>query len=120
MISEKQLTIGSACKTANVSRSGYYKWRLNEEVIDNDVYLRKEIQGIILEFPFYGYRRITKELYRRGIQVNHKRILRIMKENNLVCRRKKSFKPVTTQSDHDCRVYPNLTKDLKVTGLNKI
>ncbi|MFW6173921.1 MAG: DDE-type integrase/transposase/recombinase, partial [Elusimicrobiota bacterium] len=57
---------------------------------------------------------------RRGIQANHKRILRIMREKNILCRRKREFRPVTTQSNHNCKVYPNLAKNLKVTGLNQL
>jgi len=120
MISEKQISIDLACSALEISRSSYYKWKQNPEHIDNDIYLKKEIQGICLEFPFYGYRRVTEELYRREINVNRKKVLRIMKEENLLSRRKKAFKPVTTQSDHDLKVYPNLIRDIEVTGLNQI
>ena len=91
-----------------------------KEQPENDSTLRKEIQGIALEFPFYGYRRVTKELHRRKIAINHKHVSRIMREDNLICRRKRAFKPVTTNSDHNCRIYPNLAKGLVVTGLNQL
>lgn len=120
MISEKQLSIDQACSVLNITRSSYYKWKQNPEVIDTDIYLKKEIQGICLEFPFYGYRRITYELKRRKIIVNSKKVRRIMKEENLIPRRKKAFKPVTTQSDHNYQVYPNLIKNIEVTGLNQV
>jgi len=120
MISERHLSIDKACFVSQVNRSSYYKWKNKPEFIDNNIYLRNEIQGIALEFPFYGYRRITKELNRRKIVVNHKRVLRIMKEDNLLCLRKKQFRPVTTQSDHDYNIYPNLIKNMEVTGLNQI
>lgn len=74
---------------------------------------------IALEFPKYGYRRVTKALHRQGEQVNHKRVHRIMKENNLLVRRKK-FRPITTQSGHGMKVYPNLARDLVVTNLNHL
>jgi len=117
---QTELPVSKACQTLQVGRSSYYQWKNNGFVDFSDHYLRNEIQGIALEFSFYGYRRVTKELQRRKVIVNHKRVLRIMREDNLLCLRKKAFKPVTTQSDHDCRIYPNLAKNLKVTGLNQL
>jgi putative transposase len=119
MIKDKQIPISRFCPILEISRDSYYKWKKRGSSI-TDPSLRKEIQGIALEFPFYGYRRITKELHRREIIVNHKRVLDIMKEDNLLCQKKKVFKPVTTQSDHDLETYPNLLYDLKVTGLNQL
>jgi len=120
MIAEKEFAIDRICKVIGVNRSNYYDWKNHPEFIDNNKYLRKEIRCIALEFPFYGYRRITKELNRRKVTVNHKRVLRIMKEDNLICRRKKAFRPVTTQSDHNYNIYPNLIKNMEVTGLNQV
>lgn len=120
MISEENFNVKDICNIAGISRSNYYDWKKHPFLIDNDVYLKKEIQGICLEFPFYGYRRVTHELKRRKIIVNNKRVRRIMKEDNLICRRKKLFKPVTTQSDHDLQVYPNLIRNIEVTGLNQV
>lgn len=111
-VTKQQMTISRACSALQVSREGFYKWKNRVQPKDSNTILKKEIQGIALEFPCYGYRRITKELHRRGLQVNHKRVLRIMREKNIICRRKKAFKPVTTQSNHDCRTYPNLLQDL--------
>src|SRR3989344_4452189 len=93
---------------------------IQEKQQDLDKYLRKEIQGIALEFPFYGYRRVSKELGRRKLPVNHKKVLRIMREDNLLCRRKKAFRPVTTNSNHSYNIYPNLIKNIEVTGLNQV
>ena len=120
MISENQFNINKICSVIEVNRSSYYKWKNQSSLRDNSLYLRKEIQGIALEFPFYGYRRVTKELERRKIDVNHKKVLRIMKEDNLICRRKKAFKPVTTQSNHNFKIYSNLIGNIKVTGLNQV
>jgi len=116
----KDLSVRKACTTLGASRSGYYKWKKRDNSIIENTALMKEIEGIILEFPCYGYRRVTKELHRRGVVINHKRILKIMREKNLLCRRKKQFKPVTTQSTHNYDVYQNLCKDIKVTGLNQV
>lgn len=120
MISEKKFAINRVCPVIGVNRSSYYKWKNLPIIPDNDVYLKKKIQGICLEFPFYGYRRVKHELKRRKIIVNNKKVLRIMKEENLLCRRKKAFRPVTTQSDHNYNIYPNLVKDIEVTGLNQV
>jgi putative transposase len=81
--------------------------------------LRDAIQKIALEMPAYGYRRVTAELRRQGRTVNHKRVLRIMREDNLLCLRRRKF-VVTTDSNHKLPVYPNLARDLKVTGLNQL
>ena len=71
--------------------------------------LINQIQAIALEFPCYGYRRITAELQNRGYVVNHKRVLKLMHQEKLLCHKKK-FKPVTTDSTHGLPVYPNLLK----------
>jgi putative transposase len=120
MIGKTELPVSKACKTLEVSRSSYYKWKDNGFIDLGDDYLKKEIENIIIEFPFYGYRRVMHELRRRKIIVNGKKVLRIMKKYNLICRRKKLFKPVTTQSDHDYKIYPNLIKNIEVTGLNQV
>ncbi len=81
--------------------------------------LRDAIQKIALEMPAYGHRRITAELRRADWVVNRKRVLRIMREDNLLCLRRRAFVR-TTNSDHKLPVYPNLAKDLKVNGLNQL
>lgn len=119
MIKEKQISITRACSALELSRDSYYKWKNKKERIDDSL-LIKEIRAIAEEFPFYGYRRITKELQSRDFCINHKKVLGIMKENNIICRRKKRFKPVTTQSNHDYDIYPNLIENVNVTGLNQV
>jgi putative transposase len=120
MIEKTKFPVSKACETMKISRASYYKWK-NDGFIDlGDDYLKKKIEGIILEFPFYGYRRVKHELRRRKIIVNSKKVLRIMKKYNLICRRKKLFKPVTTQSNHNYEIYPNLIRDIEVTGLNQV
>lgn len=120
MIPGDKLSINKTCNSLQVSKSGYYTWRNRIQKKDYDAKLKKEINKIAEEFPFYGYRRVTVELRNRNKLTNHKKVLRIMREEELVCRRKKAFRPVTTQSDHGLKVYPNLTKDLEVTGLNQL
>lgn len=119
MITCSKLPVKQLCKSLEVSRSGFYKWKKRIQPPDLDFKLRLVIQEIALEFPCYGYRRITKELHRRGLLVNHKRVLKIMREDNLLCIRKK-FRPVTTQSNHGEKVYPNLVKHKKIRKVNQV
>lgn len=119
VIEQSQLPVVHACDALALSKPTYYRWRVQQEK-DHDAALRPVMHKIALEFPFYGYRRVTKELQQRGERVNHKRILRIMREERILCRRKKRFKPITTQSNHGFAVYPNLVKDLAVTRLNQV
>jgi transposase InsO family protein len=120
MIQQKEIPIVYACSALKLSRSNFYSQTGKEKQEDLDKYLRKEIEGIALEFPFYGYRRVSKELRRRDLLVNHKKVLRLMRKDNLLCRRKKAFKPVTTNSNHNYNIYQNLIKDIEVTGLNQV
>ena len=116
------ISVDRATRLLGVSRSGFYKWlgqSKNEPVKGEDIVVRNELQKVAVEFPAYGYRRITAELKNRGYTVNHKRVLRLMREDNLLCVRKR-FKPKTTDSDHNLRTYPNLIKDLKITRLNQV
>lgn len=100
----------------NLARSTYY---YEAEKRDEAVLVQK-IEAITLEWPKYGYRRVTKELARRGLQVNHKAVLRLMRKHHLLCKRKKSFKIQTTDSQHSYPVYPNLIKDLVISALNQV
>jgi transposase InsO family protein len=81
--------------------------------------LRDEIQRIALEWPCYGWRRITAELRRRGWTVNHKCVLRMMREDNLLCLRRRKF-VVTTDSNHGRPVYPNLAASMVLTGVDQL
>jgi transposase InsO family protein len=105
----------------DVSRSGYSMWlrRPAPQPDPHEMNMRAEIQDIALAYPYYGYRRITAELRNRGTLVNRKRILRLMREDNLI-RVKTAFKPQTTDSNHTLRVYPNLARNVEVTALNQL
>ena len=81
--------------------------------------LRDAIQKLAVQMPAYGYRRITAALQRAGWEVNHKRVLRLMRADNLLCLRKRAFVR-TTDSDHELRIYPNLARELKPSGLNQL
>lgn len=97
----------------------YYPPRNREEKLKQDADLRDRIEQIVLDFPGYGYRRVTRQLHREGIRVNHKRVLRIMRQEGLLCRKKRRF-VVTTDSIHPFRIYPNLVKDIRLTGINQV
>jgi transposase InsO family protein len=108
------------CCLALVSRAGFYRWQNAPEAVDPDLDLRDEIQRIALEFPCYGWPRMTHELNDRGWRVNHKRVYRIMREDNLLCLRRRKFVVVTTESNHDRPIYPNLAKKMAPTGINEL
>lgn len=81
--------------------------------------LRDAIQKIALEMRSYGYRPVTKELHRQGLKANHKRVLRLMREDNLLCLRLKAFVR-TTDSEHDHKIYPNLAKKIVLSNINQL
>ncbi len=110
------------CQMAGVSRAGFYRWRQaqrNSASVADAMDLRDEIQRIALQWPCYGWRRITAELRRRGWMANHKRVLRMMREDNLLCLRRRKF-IVTTDSNHDRPVYPNLAASMVLTGVDQL
>ncbi len=111
--------ISRLCATINLSRSTCYRHRDAGECDDSDIELRDQIQRIALAFPAYGYRRITAHLQRAGVVVNHKRVLRLMREDNLLCLRHRRF-VATTDADHGLPVYPNLAPTLMLTGINQL
>ena len=117
---DRGLTIARMVELGQVSRSGFY--RLDESGRpgpDPDMDLRDAIQRIALEWPSYGRPRITKELRRRGWTVNPKRVYRLLREDNLLCVRKRKF-VVTTDSNHGRKVYPNLARYLVLTGVDQL
>ncbi len=106
-----------ACQAAGVSRSGYWAWLHAEPQKPGS--LLAQIRGIAAEFHGYGYRRVTAALGRKGIVVNRKRVLVLMRENSLLCK-KRRFKIITTDSDHGLPVFPNLAKGMELTGVNQL
>ena len=110
-----ELSIERLCELMGVSRSWYYEHPSAEQKARKDVVLRDAIEQIVLEFPGYGYRRVTAALRRQGWRVNHKRVLRIMRHESLLCQLKRRFK-VTTDSAHSFRRYPNLLEDIELQG----
>ena len=106
-------------KLGRVSRSGFYRYEDTEPQPDADMDLRDAIQKIAVEWPSYGRPRITAELRRRGWEVNPKRVYRLMREDNLLCVRKRKF-VVTTDSSHTRKVYPNLARGMILTATDQL
>ena len=108
-----------ACQMAQVSRAGFYRHHAEHEPRQADVEVRDLIQRVVLENRCYGYRRVTAELDRRGVVVNHKRVLRLMRLDNLLAVRKQRF-VFTTDSRHTYAVYPHLAARLAPTAVNQL
>ncbi len=113
------MTVKRMCARAGVSRSGFYRFPPDPPGPDQDMKLRDAMQRVALEFPSYGWPRMTAELQRRGWAVNHKRVYRLMRQDNLLCLRRRKF-VVTTDSGHGLPVYPNLARALTLTGLDQL
>ena len=107
------------CQLGQVSRAGFYRSLRPKPAEDPDVELRDVIQRIALEFPSYGWPRMTRELGRRRWVVNHKRVYRLMREDNLLCLRRRKF-VITTDSAHDLPVYANLTREMTLSGIDQL
>jgi transposase InsO family protein len=108
-----------ACQIAQVSRAGFYRHYAEHAPRQADMELRDLIQRIVLENRFYGYRRVTAELGRRGVVVNHKRVLRLMRLDNLLAVRKQRY-VFTTDSRHTYAVYPHLADRVRLTAANQL
>lgn len=107
------------CRAAGVSRAGYYRFLVRAQPQEVAMDLRSQLQLIALRWPAYGYRRVHAELRRHGWKVNHKRILRLMRADNLLCLRRRKF-ILTTDSKHSLPVYPNLADAMVPTDINQL
>jgi putative transposase len=114
------LGIERLCRLAGVSRAGFYRYWQASAPRREETGLRDAIQRLALANRHYGYRRIAALLGREGWQANHKRVLRLMREDNLLCLRRRPFVPRTTDSDHGWRVVPNLARGMVLTGLDQL
>jgi putative transposase len=115
-----ELTVERMCVLAGVSRAGYYRRWQASAPRQEETTVRDAIQRVVLANRRYGYRRIAAQLRRDGLVANHKRVLRLMRQDNLLCLRKRPFVPVTTDSRHEWRVVPNLARGLVPTGLDQL
>lgn len=114
------LSIERMCQLAQVSRAGFYRSLQEHLPVKEEMEVRSTMQQIVVEHRRrYGYRRVTAELRRRGMFVNHKRVARLMREDNLLAVQPRAF-VVTTDSKHELEVYLNLAKRMKLTGINQL
>jgi putative transposase len=121
-VTQGSLKIQRLCHLAGVSRAGYYRFWQNSAPRAHDTAVQSAIQRVALAHGRRrGYRYITHELRREdGIIVNHKRVLRLMRQDNLLCLRKRPFVPPTTDSRHDWEIVPNLARGLQLTGMDQL
>ncbi|MGH2461013.1 MAG: IS3 family transposase [Chloroflexota bacterium] len=113
-----ELAISELCRMLGVGRSWLYERPRIPTQAERDLDWRDAIERIVLEFPGYGYRRVTKALGRDGWDVNHKRVSRVMRQESLRCQLERHF-VVTTDSSHGHAVYPNLLAGQELTRLNQ-
>ena len=114
------LSVERMCQLAQVSRAGFYRCLQEKAPVEEEMEVRSAMQAIAVEHRRrYGYRRITAELRRRGMLVNHKRVARIMREDGLLGIQPRAF-VVTTESDHKLEVYLNLASRMKLSGVNQL
>jgi putative transposase len=114
------LTVERMMELGRVSRASFYRFdESTHPCHDADMDLRDAIQRIALEWPSYGRPRITAELRRHGWKVNPKRVYRILREDNLLCIRKRKF-VATTDSNHGRKIYSNLARTMVLTGMDQL
>jgi putative transposase len=116
------VTIERLCRLARVSRAGYYRFWQASAPRQEDTAARDAIQRLVLANGRYhrGYRYITRQLRHEGLVVNHKRVLRLMREDNLLALRRRPFVPLTTDARHPWPVMPNLARDMQLSGLDQL
>src|SRR6266699_1778234 len=112
-------TLHGIAKRHDISRNLIRIWIAKHEAGALDSDIMAHITEICAEFPRYGYRRITAQLREDGIIVNHKKVMRLMKEHGLTVQPRRRY-VVTTNSDHDGPIFPNLTKEVTPTGPNQL
>jgi transposase InsO family protein len=115
------LSVEKMCQVAVVSRAGYYRSFAEQCPDEEEMMVRAVIQKIVVENRRrYGYRRVWFELNRKmGMLVNHKRVLRLMREDNLLALQRKQY-VMTTDSNHSLEIALNLARHMKLTGVNQL
>jgi putative transposase len=114
------LSIERMCMLARVSRAGFYRWLTVAAPREEEMEVHAAIHAVVLEHRGrYGYRRVSRELRRRGMVVNHKRVARLMREDNLLAVQPRAWVQ-TTDSGHELQVYLNLAARMQLTGINQL
>jgi len=111
------LSVAEGCRLMGLARSTYYDEPESQPI--GEARLVEQIKEVCTEWPAYGYRRVTAELHGDGRIVNHKKVMRLMKENGLTVRPRRRF-IATTDSNHDGPIFPNLAKNIVPTNLNQL
>ena len=113
-----EASVRRLCQIFGVNRSWYLQQRVPASAasLEEDTKLRDAVERLCLAFPGYGYRRVTAQLHRDGWTINHKRVLKIMQDESLLCRLQRAFCPPSLRSTKTA--YPNLTQGLLVTKLD--
>jgi putative transposase len=101
----------------NLARSTFYCQPVGQR--PDEARIAEKIAEICVEYPCYGYRRVTAQLHREGLRVNHKKALRIMREQGLSVRPQRRY-VATTDSNHDGPIFPNLARDMEPTRPNQL
>ena len=112
-----EASVRRMCRILDISRSWLYEKPTDREPTEEDTRLRDAIERLCLSFPGYGYRRVTAQLHRDGWRVNHKRVLQVMRDESLLCRLKRAFRPASTGSTRSA--YPNLLQGRELTSLDQ-
>ena len=115
----RPLSVARRCQVLSLSRATYYRTRQRDRPVLRDMELRDQLQRLVLQWPMYGYRRLTHALRRQGVLVNHKRVLRLLREDSLLCLRPRRGVR-TTNSHHGLPTYPNLVPTVRLNGLNQL
>jgi putative transposase len=114
------LSVERMCRLADVSRAGFYRYLRGRSGVEEEMIIRSAVQDIVLEHRWrYGYRRVTAELRQQGMAVNHKRIARIMQQDNLLAVRLEWLRP-GQQHIRAARIYLNLANRMTLSGLNQL
>lgn len=119
MMQQEGFSVTEACRGVGLSRAGFYRHYEEHAPAQADVELRDVIHKIALDNRFYGYRRVTAALQQQDWAVNHKRVSRLMRADNLLALRKKRY-VLTTDSHHPFAIYPNLVPRLVVNSINQL
>jgi transposase InsO family protein len=115
-----KLSVERMCVLGAVSRAGFYRSLHAREPDVEEMELRSAIQAVVIEHRLrYGYRRVTSELRHRGFLANHKRVVRLMRMDNLLALRRSAF-VATTDSDHELLVHLNLANRMQLSGINQL
>jgi putative transposase len=112
--------VAQLCRVADVSRASYYRHWASSAPLREETALRDVVQRLCVTNRYYGYRRIGVLLRREGWCVNHKRLMRIMREDNLLSLRRSMFRPATTDARHGWRIWPNLARHLVPLDVNQL